>query len=247
MALLDYDDPASWPSEVVVFLDEHRAALEDWGTSQRFTTGQQYDRLIEGLGEALQPHEILAWHCTRLMAHEVADIATGGLTPPSVDRLMCRIDAAVSAGAFPPAIAAKFRVRHQAHSPTRAGRIWFLLTRPRHDDGVEDFFRFWGGEALYAAIDRDPELGLVLRSTGTPSVVEVALPISYLRDSLGYESDIVRQFCAWRAGRSYDGVPYDRVLQAVPPKAIQRIVTFHDPDFTELSGCSSYFEPLKVN
>lgn len=94
--------------------------------------------------------------------------------------------------------------------PARAGRIWFLFTRPRNDDGVEDFFRFCGGESLYAAIDRDLTLGPILRSVGIPSVVEAAMQMSYFQDSLGYETEIARQFCAWRTGGSSGGVPHDR-------------------------------------
>jgi hypothetical protein len=66
------------------------------------------------------------------------------------------------------------------------------------------------------------------------------------QESLGYETHIVRQFCCWRAGRPYDGVPHDRALAPVPPRLIRRIVTFHDPDFAALSGCANYFEPLTV-
>ncbi|RSU72136.1 hypothetical protein BRX37_20230 [Sphingomonas sp. S-NIH.Pt3_0716] len=228
------------------FLGEHFDLLNDWVTAQRFATGSQYDRLVERLGELLRPHEILAWHCTRLLPHERAGILAKGMHLPSVDGLMTRIDAAISAGAFSPEIAAQFRLRHQAHSPTRAGRIWFLFTRPQNDDGVEDFFRFWGGESLYAAIDRDIALGPILRSTGVPCVVEAAIPMSYFQDSLGYETHIVRQFCGWRAERSYDGVPHDRALAPVPPHLIRRIVTSHDPEFAALSGCAAYYEPLTI-
>jgi hypothetical protein len=244
--LLDYDHPAGWPPAVTAFLDEHLDLLNDWVTTQRFATGNQYDRLVEQLGELLRPHQILAWHCSRLLPHERRAILEAGMSLPSIDGLMRRIDAAVSSGAFAPEIAGQFRLRHQAHSPTRAGRIWFLFTRPHNDDGVEDFFRFWGGESLYAAIDRDTELGPILRSTGMPCVVEAAIPMSYFQDSLGYETHIVRQFCAWREGRSYDGVPHDRALGPVPPHMIRRIVTFDDPHFAVLSGCGNYFEPLTI-
>lgn len=157
--LFDYDHPAAWPQAVTAFLDDHFDTFEDWLTTQRFATGSRFDRLIEQLGELLRPHDILAWHCSRLLPHERANILEGGMDLPSVDGLMRRIDAAVSLGAFSAEIAAQFQRRHQAHSPTRAGRIWFLFTRPHNDDGVADFFRFWGGESLYAAIDRDAELG----------------------------------------------------------------------------------------
>jgi hypothetical protein len=242
--LVDYDHPESWPPTVITLLDEHLDLLDDWATTRRFATGFQYDRVVERLGELLRPHDVLAWHCSRLMVHERVSILAEGMDLPSADSLMRRIDAAVSSGAFTSEIAAQFRLRHQAHSPTRAGRIWFLFTRPCNDDGVEDFLRFWGGEALYAAIDRDPDLGPVLRSVGVSSVVEAAIPFTFFQDSLGYESHFARQFCAWRAGHPYDGVPHDRALAAIPANHICRIVTFDDPDFESLTGCDRYFEPL---
>ncbi len=242
--LLDYDSPTSWPPDVIGFLEANRAHLEDWQKGQRFTTGRQYDLLIWQLSELLRQHEVLAWHCARLTGREAAVIRSGGMELPSVDTLMRRINDAMAEGAFGPAIAEGFSRRHQAGSATRAGRIWFLFTRPCNDDGIEDFLRFWGGESLYAAIDRDPELGPVLRSVGVPSVVEAAIPFVHFQDSLGYETHIARQFCAWREGQSYDGVPHDRALAAIPPDYIRRVVTFHDPDFEGLTGCGHYFEPL---
>ncbi len=242
--IIDYDSPEEWPPTVSAFLDEHLELLTDWFGDQAFATGRQYDAVIWQLSDLLRPHDILAWHCTRLREPEAAVILQAGMELPSVDTLMRRIEAALSDGAFESEIAEGFRRRHQADSPTRAGRIWFLFTRPRNDDGVEDFFRFWGGESLYAAIDRDPTLGPILRSVGIPSVVEAAIPISYFQDSLGYETEIARQFCAWRAGRSSGGVPHDRALAPIPPECIRRIVMFHSPEFADLTGCEGYREPL---
>ncbi len=242
--LIDYDQPETWPADVVAFLDGHLAILEDWVTDQRFASPYQYDEIIGELYAVLRPHNILAWHNTRLTEREAAAIVANGMFLPSVDTLMKRIDAAQAEGAFPAAIAAGFKRRHQADSPTRAGRIWFLFTRPHNDDGIEDFLRFWGGESLYAAIDRDPELGPVLRSVGVPSVVEAAIPISHFEDSLGFESHVARQFCAWRAGRDYDGLPYDRVLAPLLSAHIRRIISLNDPDFVSLTGCDTYYEPL---
>lgn len=243
--LIDYDNPATWPSDVISFLDTNLKILDDWLTDQRFTTGFQYDALIWQLSELLRPNEILAWHCTRLTACEAAAIRSSGMELPNVDTLMRRINEAMAEGSFGSAAADGFKRRHQANAPSRAGRIWFLFTRPCNDDGVEDFLRYWGGESLYAAIDSDPQLGPVLRSVGVPSVVEAAVPISYFQDSLGYEDHIARQFNAWRGGQSYEGVPQDRALAAIPPECVRRIVSFHSPDFPSLTGCESYFEPLR--
>ncbi|MDJ0276011.1 hypothetical protein QLH51_04225 [Sphingomonas sp. 2R-10] len=224
--IIDYDDPTHWPPTISAFLEEHHVFFADWFGDQTLATGPRYDALIWQLSALLRPHEILAWHCTRLREPEAAMILKAGMELPSVDTLTKRINAALADGAFGPEIAESFRLRHQADSLTRAGRIWFLFTRPRNDDGVQDFFRFWGGESLYAAIDRDPILGPVLRSVGTPSIVEAAIPMTYFQDSLGYETDIARQYCPWRAGRSAEGVPHDRAVAPIPPECIRRIIAF---------------------
>ena len=242
--IFDYDHPETWPADVVSFLDDHRAVLDDWLGAQCFASPYRYDEIIRELYAVLRNHEILAWHSTRLTEREITRIVAEGMELPTVETLMRRIDAAEAQGAFPQAIAQQFKGRHQADSPTRQGRIWFLFTRPHHDDGIQDFLRFWGGEALYAAIDRDPELGPVLRSVGAPAIVEAAIPMSFFEDSLGFESHIAGHYCAWRAGRDHDAVPHDRVLAPIPAHLIRRIVTFHDAEFAELTGCGTYFDPL---
>lgn len=36
--ILDYDSPATWPADVVHFLDESGAILDDWHGDQRFAS-----------------------------------------------------------------------------------------------------------------------------------------------------------------------------------------------------------------
>ncbi|WP_225883346.1 hypothetical protein [Sphingomonas aliaeris] len=243
--LIDFDRPETWPADVVDFLSGHLEVLCDWLGDQQFASPDQFDQIIGELAEVIRPHDILAWHCTRLTAREAGVIRAEGMFLPTVETLMMRIDAAQAEGAFPPAVAEGFRRRHQGGSPTRTGRIWFLFTRPCNDEGVADFFRFWGGEAIYAAIDRDPKLGPALRSTGIPSVVEAALPVSYFVDGLGLEIDMAEKFCAWRAGRRGSGIPHDRTRVPIPAEIIRRIITFDDLEFAVLTGCASYHDPLK--
>jgi len=48
--LIDYDQPETWPADVVAFLGGHLAILEDWVTDQRFASPYQYDEIIGELG-----------------------------------------------------------------------------------------------------------------------------------------------------------------------------------------------------
>ena len=58
--ILDYDAPATWPAEVINFLDGTLAILDDWHGDQRFATPYEYDDIIRRLYAVLEPHDILA-------------------------------------------------------------------------------------------------------------------------------------------------------------------------------------------
>lgn len=84
--LIDYDRPVTWPLEVTTFLEANRAVLEDWLTDQRFASPHHYDAIIRDLSDVLLPHNILAWHNTRLTRREAAAIGANGMYLDQVHR-----------------------------------------------------------------------------------------------------------------------------------------------------------------
>jgi hypothetical protein len=61
----------------------------------------------------------------------------------------------------------------------RTGLVWLLANRSdlRHSRGIFEFFRSWGGEALYAGFDDDAVGSAALRRLGRPAIVQCALPL----------------------------------------------------------------------
>jgi hypothetical protein len=56
------------------------------------------------------------------------------------------------------AAATAFASKNQAGDLNRAGKIWFCFFPPHHagQRGIERFFRYWGGEALYNSHQDQP-------------------------------------------------------------------------------------------
>ena len=84
-----------------------------------------FDKAIYGLIDALQPYEIVGWHCTRLTDAEADDILRDGMQLPDVAMLARRIDAVVKANKLAPDIARLLKSKNQADEevPRRDGLV----------------------------------------------------------------------------------------------------------------------------
>lgn len=167
---------------------------------------------------------------------------------PSAEMLAERIDALVNQGLITAPVANSLKANNQAHEPNRAGRVWFCFFPPHlaGESGIGDFFRFWGGEALYNSHDRHPTNSKVLQAVGTPSIVEAEVPIASLgrRSALAFK--IIRRYLIYRGHRTRE--PYhheDRIIQALPPSCVLHVHRFPEPRFLTLSGCQVWRKPLK--
>src|SRR5205085_1548031 len=100
--LIDPDDDRTWPNATRRWAEERARALEG---STAFVedleiTLQEEDKFRETFGA----QRVLAYHCTRLLTHEVAAIRAIGLRPLSESLVRDRIAAAVAHGALAPAV-----------------------------------------------------------------------------------------------------------------------------------------------
>lgn len=72
MGLVDVDDPSTWPTPVRDFVSRFNA---DPGSTQAWAGVEADPSLVD----LLAGHELLAFHSTRLMSHEVVDVRRRGL------------------------------------------------------------------------------------------------------------------------------------------------------------------------
>ena len=265
--LLDLDCPASWPAELLQYLGKHYELFLGWETGQAQAFAQSFDELtllkqvveqgpergrnfdeaMHGLRVALQPYAIPGWHCSRLTEAEVYGIRSKGMKPPNAEMLARRIDALMEAGEITPEMGRRLKLENQAGDKNRAGRTWFCFFPPSNagEDGIARFFRHWGGEALYFCHENDPVLSSAISCIGTPCLVEADVPIASLRMHGALEQAIYRRYLVSQDNSKVWPTDYEDCIEyPLPAGNVRRVITFPDPEFMSLTGCSEWRRPI---
>jgi hypothetical protein len=252
-------DEGTWPAEVVRYLDAHRELFWTWeaqrrsdaeplGNEQARRLAHEYDVAVDGLRSMLLPFTLHGYHCTRLTEAEIAHILACGMRPPDRAFLCERIDQLRVTGMIDEDIANRLKEQNQAHESSRAGMIWFCFFPPRiaGQDGIERFFRSWGGEALYNSHERDPLTGRILTVIGVPCLVEVDVPIASFPRYTFLDERFYRQFLINRGFETSEPCEHeDRGTWSIPPVNVRRIIRFSDPEFAALTDCNGWIPPLR--
>ena len=245
--LLALDCPASWPPALLGYLDQHADVFLRWETKRSRISPQVFDQAMGGLRDALQPYEIVGWHCTRLTDAEADEVRRNGMQLPNAEMLARRIEALVKDNLIEPYIAQRLKSRNQADNKHRARRIWFCFFPPRNagEDGIRRFFRHWGGEALYVCHENDPHTSAALSCIGLPRIVEADVPISSLRPFGNLENSTYRRYLVSRGYQTGESIDYeDCIVHPMPPEHVKRVISFPDADFSSLTGCSEWRSPI---
>lgn len=245
--VVDLKSVSMWPTPLLAYLDAHHDVFLDWANGPVRVDAATYDRAIYGLIDVLQPYAIVGWHCTRLTDREIAAIVAEGMQLPDTGMLTRRINGVAEEGLLTAGVAERLRSKNQAHEPNRAGMIWFCFFPPGHagEGGIGRLLRFWGGEALYNSHDRHPETAAVLRSIGTPSIIEAEVPIAFLGPHGGLAFKVARRYLMFRGYQTKEPCDHeDSVRQPLPANCIYRVISFPHPDFLALSACGLWHEPL---
>lgn len=245
--LLDLERPRKWPTPLLSYLDAQHGLFLDWKTEQSWVTGPRYDEAIDGLVDVLQSYEIMGWHCTRLTDMETEEILRNGMQLPDATMLARRIDALAKANQITSDVARCLKSDNQADEENRAGKVWFCFFPPwtAGEDGIERFFRYWGGEALYNSHENNQITQSAISRIGTPCIVEANVPIASLEMYIGLAFKIVHRFLISNGYDPREPTDHeDCINYPLPAKNIRRVIRFPDPDFLSLTGCSDWHRPL---
>jgi hypothetical protein len=137
------------------------------------------------------------------------------------------LDALVAAGELASDIAEALYAASPFHSnqrKAREGKFWMTSHPTAIDDlGVEPLLAHWGGEAA-SMWTHDPALRAPLALVGTPSVVELAVPMGLTRDSYWAGVAVVATF-----GRSLGCIPDKHAfsLYTIAPLPHDAIIEVH--------------------
>lgn len=245
--LIDLEVSDSWPKEVRDYLNRNYQIFFNWESGSGVVLPQQFDAAIGGLRSTLESYLLRGWHCTRLTDREIATILAEGMSLPNREMLDNRIDVLVQDQILPTNVAQLLKDKNQSHEKNRAGMIWFCFFAPSvaGEGGISDFFRYWGGEALYNSHDRDPIIGPAIASIGTPCLVDADIPISILARNSFLDLKIIRRFLVSRGWKTAEHLDHeDRIKGPLAAEFIRRVIKFPEPDFLALTGCHSWKRSL---
>ena len=258
--IVDYEQPSTWPQALTVLFNAHADILETHGREEhrinmlsleerswaRNRYQDQHDQIVRRADEILADEQLLGFHCTRLADDEIADIQARGLQLLDADFLQKRISRRIEAGDIPESIGLRLLNEHHAGDRYRQGCLCFVNMRSvlKSKSDVGWLFRSWGGEALYSSHERDLETGPLLRQIGTPCIWVVVLPICQC-DVYNVGERFVWAYLAQRGAVIGNGASIEtRLVEPLPPDAIINVMRYGDPAFEELTGCSTWHDPI---
>ena len=261
MKAVELDRIDTWPTTVVKRLERARNAFDKFEAGRitfeercehepmlKYTPWNnphqdERDETVRDLDADLAGGHLLGYHCTRLHRDEVAAIQKGGLSILTPELVTARVQARLSAGDISPQEAAALLGRNRTNEEYRIGRVWFAFTTSllRQESGIHRLFRSWGGEAIYADHEEGGQAGPVLRTIGSPCIIEAKVPIGDLEVFPSIGEIVVRRFFSKVDVPSEHSVECEGHVRT-DVKGIHRVVLRNDPSFEALTGCSAWAE-----
>lgn len=162
-----------------------------WAIEYRGTTRYALDLALpfdadSALRDVLSGYLLRAYHCTRLLDHEVEAVWEGGLRPLTAELIHDRIDTAERAGAISEHDAERLRHANVFATGEHANRknqvcltLSNLLFREDPSD-CEPLLSTWGGEGMYRS-SRGHSMPAHVRRLGKPTVVVSLLRAQHIR------------------------------------------------------------------
>jgi hypothetical protein len=184
--IADPDDRSTWPLDVAdwvaVRADRLRGTTE-WSSDLKLATEDE-----AGFRTLFAGAKLRAYHCTRLLDHEIATIRERGLRLLTLELVEEKVEAAFNAGAFTVAERDTLRATHvfaQGAQRLRENRLALCMGRQAFADpsGFESLLSIWGGEAIYMGTPQVLCLPLPhgwpdLRKVGRPAIIVAAIESS---------------------------------------------------------------------
>lgn len=237
VSVIDVDEPQSWPTGIA---DLTRELATRYQGSTKYTCDlplsyeleDEYYRVLDG-------KDLRAYHCTRLLPHEIEKIHREGLrllTPVLVTE---RINEAQQNRAITAQEAAdlhKSNVFAQAAEKHRENQVCLILSRNtfRHVGGVEPLLSMWGGEGIYMT-GPSQEMEPRLRQIGKPAIVCAFIDLASSPGRFRTAPLIHKVFVGALLG--LEDVGADVFYKSpVPPENIEAIWTPGDPDYDSFEG-----------
>lgn len=227
--VVDPDDPSTWPASVGQLVERWNGAV---AATKFWEDLELPDDAQAALVDALAGHRLRAYHCTRLLDHEMPAVREQGLRVFGRELFDDRVATAAGHRAFGEHERVALLRGHmygcgEARSRRRReGQVCLVIGRSVFDhdpDRVSPLLSSWGGEGIYFS-SGVTGLQPLLRSLGTPTVVVTALPLQRDRRRMRWFPPLPRLFLAIVRGLPASGdlfhsgpVPADAIVDLWQP------------------------------
>ncbi|HWJ75221.1 MAG TPA: hypothetical protein VNX29_18840 [Kaistia sp.] len=194
-------------------------------------------RLKETIGHAMDVRVIRAFHYTRLIDDEVAALSRDGIQLSTPETLRDRLNAVVSSADLSQEHADKLYAASPFHSDqieARNGKFWMASHPvPIDDGGVAPLLGCWGGEVASMWV-QDDALTAPLRGLGKPRIIEVAVPLAATRHSYDAGMAVIASFA-----RSHGSIPSKHAFDLyvwwpLSSSSILKVLTEGEPAFAAM-------------
>jgi len=180
------DEKATWPKLIYDLIDSSKCELQNYinerkrieiirnrATRPKNEYEDKWNSVVDLVDSYLQKHEVIGFQCSRLLDDEIEDILVNGLTPLNRDFAIQRINTVCEKGLIPYDLREKLFNKEELRDENREGAIRFFhnTSELRIEMGLYEFFKLWGGEAIYSGFEKDP----YLQKIGVPCIIMVSI------------------------------------------------------------------------
>lgn len=222
--LIALDDETTWPQSIVPIVEGLLSS------SQR----PMNPDLLQQILEQVMPHDIVAFHATRLHKVHIEALRSGKktLAPLFPEDEKARVYDVVRHGDLSEAEAEALLANTRANESCRKGLLGLFFTDTIFGrEACFCFFRYWGGESLGQHFHHEK----ITRRIGIPCVVEVKVPIRFVRGwNLG--KDFVNAYIQNHEGKYIDEGMYGAIDNPECPVTLLDVIEFGSERFTEMTS-----------
>lgn len=224
----------NWPNELKNILD---LSFKDTNMQSIVDC---FDLPILSNKNLFKEYKFEGFHCTRLTKKEIDRILEFGMSLQNKKLLCERIDELVLDKKLSLKTSQVLKKFNQADEKNRSNKIWFCFYAPYKagEYGINRFFRYWGGEALYNSHHEDTNIASVLRDIGIACIIHIKVPIKFLKNS----NLQLRKIYAAEHGIYLDYLDCyeDYSVKSIEPKNIIGIYKYPSDIFKKLTNYSNW-------
>lgn len=247
----------SWPQEIIQIIEKYRETIHAYLQLEHeidkqaeedvllrvYRPENQFESdwlsIISQIEGILKLNRFVGFHCTKLTDIEIRNIYTYGLMPLSSEMLDQRIDQLRNSNMIDEKTAEELKRNNRSSENNRKGNVFFFHGSKTLKDelGLYRLFRLWGGEALYANHERNPEIFKELFHIGKPCIVLGSLGYD---DINSYPSIGTKFITVYLNKDNLKNCSYDFDNWVKKKVEVLSVITADDEIFEQLTGFSTW-------